>query len=44
MEQVTITVSEKTNRGLARLAREEYAGDTEAAAEDLLAEWLDSRR
>jgi len=43
MEQVTIAVSEETNRSLARIAREEYAGDREAAAEDLLAEWLARR-
>lgn len=40
MEQVTITVSEETNRALARIARTEHAGDREAAAEELLAEWL----
>ena len=44
MEQVTITVSDETNQALSRLAREEYAGDHEAAAEELLAEWLRRRR
>jgi hypothetical protein len=43
MEQVTIAVSEETNRSLARIAREEYAGDRGAAAEELLAEWLARR-
>jgi len=44
MEQVTIAVSEETGRRLARVAREEHAGDREAAAEELLAEWLAERR
>jgi len=43
MEQVTIAVSEETDRALARIAREEHAGDREAAAEALLAEWLERR-
>jgi hypothetical protein len=44
MEQVTIAVSEGTDRALARLAREEYGGDRDAAAEALLSEWLERRR
>jgi predicted transcriptional regulator len=43
LEQVTITVSEETDRALARLARREHGGDRGAAAEDLLAEWLERR-
>ena len=43
MEQVTITVSERTERALTRLVRDEYAGDREAAVEELLEEWIDRR-
>ena len=43
MEEVTITVSEKTDRAFSRLAREEYAGDEDAAATALLSEWIERR-
>jgi len=43
MEQVTIAVSEETDRALARLARREHGSDRETAAEELFAEWLERR-